>query len=85
MKSWAAAGVNITRTTNTQYAATARIPKSALQPGDLVFFSGLGHMGLYIGGGKMLHAPRTGKNVEIVSITSGYYLQNYYGAGRVRA
>jgi cell wall-associated NlpC family hydrolase len=82
MKSWAAAGVGITRTTNSQYAATKRVSKSALQPGDLVFFNSLGHVGMYVGGGKMIHAPRTGKNVEIVSITSGYYLSNYYGAGR---
>lgn len=82
MKAWAAAGVNITRTTNSQYAATKRVAKSDLQPGDLVFFSGLGHVGLYVGGGKMVHAPRTGKTVEVVSITSGYYLNNYYGAGR---
>ncbi|MFB4315646.1 NlpC/P60 family protein [Actinomadura sp. 21ATH] len=82
MKSWAAAGVSITRTTNSQYAATKRVAKSALQPGDLVFFNNLGHVGMYVGGGKMIHAPRTGKNVEVVSITSGYYLSNYYGAGR---
>ncbi|GAA3985509.1 C40 family peptidase [Actinomadura viridis] len=82
MKSWGAAGVGITRTTNSQYAATKRIDKSNLQPGDLVFFNNLGHVGLYVGGGKMIHAPRTGKNVEVVSITSGYYLSNYYGAGR---
>jgi cell wall-associated NlpC family hydrolase len=82
MKAWAAAGVNITRTTNSQYAATKRVAKSNLQPGDLVFFNSLGHVGLYVGGGQMIHAPRTGKNVEVVSITSGYYLSNYYGAGR---
>ncbi|MEO3823449.1 NlpC/P60 family protein [Actinomadura sp. B10D3] len=82
MKAWGAAGVSITRTTNSQYAATKRVAKSNLQPGDLVFFSSLGHVGLYVGGGKMIHAPRTGKNVEVVSITSGYYLSNYYGAGR---
>ncbi|WP_433325616.1 NlpC/P60 family protein [Spirillospora sp. CA-294931] len=82
MKAWGAAGVGITRTTNSQYAATKRIDKSALQPGDLVFFRSLGHVGLYVGGGQMIHAPRTGKNVEVVSITSGYYLSNYYGAGR---
>ncbi|MFA1547458.1 C40 family peptidase [Actinomadura chokoriensis] len=82
MKAWAAAGVNITRTTNSQYAATKRVAKSNLQPGDLVFFNSLGHVGMYVGGGKMIHAPRTGKNVEIVSITSGYYLNGYYGSGR---
>ncbi|WP_230421187.1 C40 family peptidase [Actinomadura soli] len=82
MKAWAAAGVNVTRTTNSQYAATKRVAKSDLQPGDLVFFNGLGHMGMFVGGGKMIHAPSTGKNVQIVSITSGYYLNGYYGAGR---
>ncbi|WP_240487193.1 C40 family peptidase [Actinomadura flavalba] len=82
MRAWGAAGVNITRTTNTQWAATKKIDKSALQPGDLVFFRSLGHVGMYVGGGKMIHAPRTGKNVEIVSITSGYYLSTYYGSTR---
>ncbi|GGT52657.1 MULTISPECIES: C40 family peptidase [Actinomadura] len=82
MKSWAAAGVGITRTTNSQYAATKRVAKSNLQPGDLVFFSSLGHVGLYVGGGKMIHAPHTGDVVRIADITSGYYLSNYYGAGR---
>ncbi|WP_233617739.1 MULTISPECIES: C40 family peptidase [Actinomadura] len=82
MKAWGAAGVSITRTTNSQWAATKRVAKSDLQPGDLVFFSGLGHVGMYVGNGQMIHAPRTGKNVEVVSITSGYYLNNYYGAGR---
>jgi peptidoglycan DL-endopeptidase CwlO len=82
MRAWGAAGVSITRTTNSQYAATKRVSKANLQPGDLVFFSGLGHVGIYVGNGKMVHAPRTGKNVEEVSITSGYYLSNYYGAGR---
>jgi peptidoglycan DL-endopeptidase CwlO len=79
MKAWAAAGVNITRTTNSQYAATKRVAQSALQPGDLVFFSGLGHVGLYIGNGKMIHAPHTGDVVRIASV-SGH--GSYYGAGR---
>ncbi|WP_245681980.1 C40 family peptidase [Actinomadura kijaniata] len=82
MKAWAAAGVNITRTTNSQWAATRHIDKSQLQPGDLVFFRNLGHVGMFVGGGKMIHAPRTGKNVEVVDITSGYYAQTYYGASR---
>ncbi|MGI5168654.1 NlpC/P60 family protein [Spirillospora sp. CA-253888] len=82
MRAWGAAGVNITRTTNSQWAATKHIDKSALQPGDLVFFRSLGHVGMYVGGGKMIHAPRTGKNVEIVSIASGYYLSTYYGSSR---
>ena len=39
------------------------------RPGDLVFFSGLGHVGLYIGHGRMIHAPQTGRNVEIQSLS----------------
>ena len=50
-----------------------------LQPGDLVFFNNLDHVGLYVGWADP--RPRTGKNVEVVSITSGYYLNTYYGAG----
>jgi cell wall-associated NlpC family hydrolase len=82
MKSWQSGGVNLPRTTNTQYAASRRVSFESLQPGDLVFFNSLGHVGMYVGGGKMIHAPRTGKNVEVVDITSGYYRQNFYGAGR---
>ncbi|MBC6465369.1 C40 family peptidase [Actinomadura alba] len=82
MMAWRAAGVNISRTTYTQYSGSRRVAYGDLQPGDLVFFSGLGHMGMFVGNGQMIHAPRTGKNVEVVSITSGYYRQNFYGAGR---
>ncbi|WP_067463248.1 C40 family peptidase [Actinomadura macra] len=82
MTAWGAAGVSITRTTNSQYAATKRVDRSNLQPGDLVFFSSLGHVGMYVGGGKMIHAPHTGDVVKISDISSGYYLSNYYGAGR---
>jgi cell wall-associated NlpC family hydrolase len=81
MKSWAAAGVNITRTTNSQWAAVKHVSRSDLQPGDLVFFSGLSHVGMYVGGGKFIHAPHTGTNVQIASL-SGYYTSNFYGAGR---
>jgi peptidoglycan DL-endopeptidase CwlO len=82
MRSWGSAGVTLPRTTYSQYSATKRVAKDDLEPGDLVFFSSLGHMGMYVGNGQMIHAPRTGKNVEVVNITSGYYASNYYGAGR---
>ncbi|MQY02494.1 C40 family peptidase [Actinomadura macrotermitis] len=82
MRAWEAAGVSITRTTNTQWAATRHIDKSDLQPGDLVFFSNLGHVGMYVGGGKMIHAPHTGDVVKISDISSGYYVSNWYGASR---
>lgn len=86
MRAWGAAGVDVGRNTYAQHAATVErgrgVPFDQLQPGDLVFFNGLGHMGIYEGGGNMIHAPRTGKNVERVSITSGYYRQNFVDAGR---
>jgi cell wall-associated NlpC family hydrolase len=82
MMAWRSGGVSLPRTTNTQYATTRRVAFENLQPGDLVFFNNLGHVGMYVGGGQMIHAPRTGKNVEVVDITSGYYRQNFYGAGR---
>ncbi|MBC6462435.1 C40 family peptidase [Actinomadura sp. HBU206391] len=82
MMAWRAGGVSLPRTTYTQYSASRRVAFDDLQPGDLVFFSGNSHMGISIGNGQMIHAPRTGKNVEIVSISSGYYRQNFYGGGR---
>ena len=55
---------------------------SVLQPGDLVFFySGLGHVGVYIGGGQFIHASDSG--VVVASLYSSYWAGNYYGAGRI--
>ena len=51
-----------------------------LQPGDLVFFSGLGHVGIYIGGGQFIHAPHTGDVVKISSLSSH---GGYVGARRL--
>ncbi|MEV2262969.1 C40 family peptidase [Streptomyces anulatus] len=66
---WKAAGVSLPRTTYTQINAGARIPRSQLAPGDLVFFySGISHVGLYIGGGQMIHAPRPGAPVRIAPV-----------------
>ncbi|MCI4044470.1 C40 family peptidase [Streptomyces sp. TRM75563] len=66
---WKAAGVSLPRTTYTQINAGQRIPRSRLAPGDLVFFySGISHVGLYIGGGQMIHAPRPGAPVRIAPI-----------------
>ena len=61
--------------------------RSALVEGDLVFFSRRGghvdHVGIYIGDGKFLHAPRTGKDVEVASLASGYWAQKFMLARRV--
>jgi len=66
---WRFAGVSLPRTTYTQINAGRRVPRSQLLPGDLVFFySGVSHVGLYIGNGKMIHAPRPGAPVRVAPI-----------------
>ncbi|MFF3598826.1 C40 family peptidase [Kitasatospora indigofera] len=66
---WAAAGVSLPRTTYDQIDAARRIPRDQLQPGDLVFFyAGVTHVGLYTGGGRMIHAPHPGAPVRYESI-----------------
>ncbi|MFI6083090.1 NlpC/P60 family protein [Streptomyces sp. NPDC051217] len=66
---WRAAGVSLPRTTYTQINAGRRVARSRLAPGDLVFFySGISHVGLYVGGGQMIHAPRPGAGVRMAPI-----------------
>ncbi|UNO40335.1 C40 family peptidase [Streptomyces sp. MST-110588] len=66
---WRAGGVSLPRTTYTQINAGTRVNRSELMPGDLVFFySGVSHVGLYIGGGKMIHAPHPGAPVRVAPI-----------------
>ncbi|MFI1866314.1 C40 family peptidase [Streptomyces jumonjinensis] len=66
---WRAAGVSLPRTSYAQISAGQRVSRSDLAPGDLVFFySGVSHVGLYIGDGRMIHAPRPGADVRIAPI-----------------
>ncbi|MET9348221.1 C40 family peptidase [Streptomyces termitum] len=66
---WRAAGVSLPRTTYTQINAGRRVSRSELAPGDLVFFySGISHVGLYIGDGQMIHAPRPGAPIRVAPI-----------------
>jgi cell wall-associated NlpC family hydrolase len=66
---WRAAGVEIPRTSRAQFSGLPRVGLDQLQPGDLVY--GPGHIGLYIGDGLMVHAPQTGRNVEIAPMRHG--------------
>jgi cell wall-associated NlpC family hydrolase len=75
-------GVSLPRTVSAQYGVGVSVSRSQLEPGDLVFFNGLGHVGLYIGGNQFIHSPHTGDVVKISSIT-GYYSSNWVGARRV--
>ncbi|MEU1090406.1 NlpC/P60 family protein [Streptomyces sp. NPDC005576] len=74
------AGVEITRTTYTQINQGTRIGQSQLAPGDLVFFNGNSHVGLYAGGGKVLHAPYPGAYVRYESMST---IGSFYGAVRI--
>ena len=76
-------GVSLPHYAAAQYGLGVAVSKDQLQAGDLVFFRGLGHMGMYIGGGNMIHAPRTGDVVKISSIYESYYVANWVGARRV--
>ncbi|MCX5376416.1 C40 family peptidase [Streptomyces sp. NBC_00091] len=68
---WRAAGVSLPRTTYTQINAGRRVSRDQLAPGDLVFFySGVTHVGLYIGNGQMIHAPRPGSTVRLAPVDS---------------
>ena len=78
---WGAAGVGLPRNSRAQYYALPRIPKEAAQPGDLIFSGNpIHHVGLYLGGGRMVHAPQTGDVVKI-SPVSWYKV---VGVGRPR-
>ena len=63
-------GVALPHNAAAQYAYGTPVDRRHLKPGDLVFFHGLGHVGLYIGHGRMIHAPQSGERVEIQALTS---------------
>ena len=75
-------GVSLPRTVSAQYAVGVAVSRSELQPGDLVFFNGLGHVGIYIGGNQFIHSPHTGDVVKISAMT-GYYSSGYVGGRRI--
>ena len=79
---WAYAGVSIPRTTYAQYGALPHVSRSALQPGDLVFFDGYGHVAIYVGDGLIIDAPETGKQVRLLPLSTDWYAQSYDGAAR---
>ncbi len=78
-------GINLNRTAAGQYSNGTAVARSNLQPGDLVMFgkSGINHVGIYIGGGNIVHAANRQRGVTIDTINSGYYNNNYVGARRV--
>ncbi len=79
---YARLGIALPHYTVSQYHRGRAVSRSSLRPGDLVFFSGLNHVGIYAGGGKYIHAPRTGLTVRWASLSSA---PSYYGARRIVA
>ncbi len=81
------AGVSLPRTSSSQYGVGRSVSRSNLQAGDLVFFAtgggGISHVGIYVGGGNMVHAPQTGDVVKVSNINSSYWQKTYVGAKRV--
>ncbi len=77
---YAQVGVYLPHHAASQYGMGTAVPYDQLAPGDLVFFSGLGHVGIYIGGGQFVHAPHTGDVVRIASLADH---GSYVGARRL--
>ncbi len=81
-------GMVLPRRAEEQAAATETIERTELQPGDLVFFNTMkrafSHVGIYVGDGKFIHAPRKGKRVKIDDMRSAYWQKRFNGARRVQ-
>jgi cell wall-associated NlpC family hydrolase len=76
-------GVSLPHSTYSMWNYGISVPEDQLEPGDLVFFDDLGHVGLYIGGGEFVNAPYTGAVVSVSSLDSGWAAANYVGARRI--
>lgn len=80
--------INLPRTSAEQAAVGTHVNRADLQPGDMVFFRTAGnrisHVGMYVGNNRFIHAPRTGKRIEITSLTSQYWNSKYATARRVK-
>jgi peptidoglycan DL-endopeptidase CwlO len=80
---YAQVGVSLPHYTGAQWGYGVPVSRDQLEPGDLVFFDGLGHVGIYIGGGSFIHAPQTGDVVKVSSLSDGWYAATYDGARRI--
>ena len=76
-------GVSLPHHAASQFNYGTPVSRDQLAPGDLVFFDGLGHNGIYIGGGQFVHAPHTGDVVKISSIYDSWYAATWVGGRRL--
>lgn len=84
MVSYRLNGLNLPRVSRSQFKAGRWVSKKGLRPGDLVFFATKGgtrvtHVGMYVGDGNFIHAPRTGKNVRIEKLSNSFFAKTYMG------
>lgn len=80
MAAWKAAGKSLPHNAAMQWDVVAHISRGSLKPGDLVFYSGLSHMAIYVGSNQVINAPQPGENVKLASVD----MMPPYGYGRVR-
>ena len=76
-------GVELPHSSYALYDLGRRVGRSRLKAGDLLFFYGLGHVGMYIGHGRMVHAPSSGRLVEVVKLRGSNYGGRLVGARRI--
>jgi cell wall-associated NlpC family hydrolase len=80
MSAWASAGVTIPRDTYEQWAALPHIPVADIKPGDLLYYNGIGHVAMYVGGGMIIDAPTPGEVVRELPMDTSWYADNLDGA-----
>jgi peptidoglycan DL-endopeptidase CwlO len=77
-------GVRLPHSSYAQWRYGRPVSRGSLRAGDVVFFSGLGHVGVYIGGGRLIHAPHAGTRVQVARL-SGWFSSSFVGARRLIA
>ena len=82
MEAWLSAGVQIPRDTYEQWAALPHIPVADIEPGDLLYYNGEGHVAMYVGDGYIIDSPHTGAYVERIPMDESWYADNLDGALR---
>ena len=79
---WAAAGISIPRDTYEQWAALPHVSASSIEPGDLLYYNGEGHVAMYVGGGYIIDAPSSPYDVEKIPMSTAWYVDSFDGAAR---